>query len=65
MVSWLARIVLIAAGFIASWVVAENEPWFHTLQLAAAVLLVMLIVFVVAFWPARWTTTLNKLFKRQ
>lgn len=64
MVSWVARIVLIVAGVVASGVVAENEPWFHTLQLATAILLVVLIVFVVAFWPARWTAKLNRLFKR-
>ena len=63
-VSWTARIVLIVAGVVASGVAAASEPWFRTLQLAIAVLLVALIVFVVALWPARWTAKLNRLFKR-
>ncbi|HYL48686.1 MAG TPA: hypothetical protein VET84_04910 [Stellaceae bacterium] len=62
--SWIARIVLIVAGIAAGAVAAETEPWFHTLQLAIAVLLVVLIVFVIAFWPASWTATLNRLWKR-
>lgn len=64
MVSWIARIVLIVAGIVASWLVAKDAPYFPTLQLATAVLLVVLIVFVVAFWPARWTAKFNRLFKR-
>jgi hypothetical protein len=64
MVSWIARIVLIVAGVVASWLVAENAPFFPTLQLATAVLLFVFIVFVIAFWPASWTAKFNRLWKR-
>lgn len=64
MVSWIARIVLLVAGMVASWLVAKDAPYFPTLQLANAVLLVALIVFVIAFWPARWTAKFTRLFKR-
>lgn len=64
LVSWIARIVLIVAGIVASWLVTKDAPYFRTLQLATAVLLVVLIVFAIAFWPARWTAKFRRLFKR-
>lgn len=64
MVSWIARIVLIVAGVVASWLVAKDEPFFPTLQMATAVLLFVLAVLAVAFWPASWTANLNRLWKR-
>lgn len=64
MVSWIARIVLIVAGVVASWLVANDAAFFPTLQLATAVLLFVLIVLVIAFWPASWTAKLNRLWKR-
>lgn len=64
LVSWIARIVLIVAGIVASWLVAKDAPYFRTLQLATAVLLVVLILVAIAFWPARWTAKFRRLFKR-
>lgn len=64
MVSWIARIILIVAGIVASWLVAKDVSYFPTLQLAVAVLLVALVVLAIAFWPARWTVRFNRLFKR-
>ncbi|MDE1930111.1 MAG: hypothetical protein KGI43_01000 [Alphaproteobacteria bacterium] len=64
MVSWIARLVLIVAGIVASWLVAKDAPYFRTLQLPTAVLLVVLILVAIAFWPARWTAKFRRLFKR-
>jgi hypothetical protein len=55
MVSWVARLLLIAAGTVTSWFVARDEPNFSVIQLATALLLLTFVVAVLAFRPARWT----------
>jgi hypothetical protein len=54
MVSWLARGILLLAGFITSWFIAKDEPTFGGVQMAVGLLLLALIVFVIAFWPTQW-----------
>jgi small-conductance mechanosensitive channel len=63
MVGWLARGLLIAAGFVTSWFMTRDSPQFGVMQVAVATLLLALIVAVLAFWPARWTQALNRLRK--
>jgi hypothetical protein len=53
-ISWLIRLFLIAAGSIAGLVVAKDAPNFGLVQSMIAIMLVVLIVGVLAFWPARW-----------
>jgi hypothetical protein len=62
-ISWLARGLLIAAGFVASWFMTRDSPQFGLLEMAVALLLVVFIVAVLAFWPERWTHILNRLHK--
>jgi formate hydrogenlyase subunit 3/multisubunit Na+/H+ antiporter MnhD subunit len=62
-ISWLARGLLIAAGFVASWFMTRDSLQFGLLEMAVALLLVVFIVAVLAFWPERWTHILNRLHK--
>ena len=63
MVSWIVRGLLVVAGAITSWFVASDAPNFGVIQMVVALLLLTLTVAVVAFWPSRWTITLNRLQK--
>jgi hypothetical protein len=63
MLGWVARGLLIVAGFVASWLVAKDAPQFGLMQMAVAIILVVLVVGVLAFWPERWTNVLNRLHK--
>lgn len=60
MLSWLVRLLLLASGTIAGWVVAQDAPNFGVVQAMVALLLIALIVFVLAFWPARWSHMLDR-----
>ena len=62
-ISWLARGLLISAGFVASWFITRDSPQFGLLEMAVALLLFIFIVAVLAFWPERWTHILNRLHK--
>jgi uncharacterized membrane protein YphA (DoxX/SURF4 family) len=63
MLSWVVRLLLIVASFIASWFVAKDAPQFGVMQMAVALILMVLVVAVVAFWPERWSHTLNRVGK--
>ena len=55
MLGWFVRGLLIVAGFVASWFVAIDAPQFGLVQMAAAMILFVLVLWVLAFWPERWT----------
>jgi hypothetical protein len=59
-ISWVVRLLLIAAGAVAQWFVTEDAPNFGIVQGVVAVLLLALIVFVLAFWPRAWSYRLNR-----
>jgi len=61
MISWIVRLLMIAAGAVTSWGVAEDAPNFGIIQVMVALLLLTLIVAVLAFWPPNWTARLNGL----
>jgi len=63
MLGWVARGLLIVAGFVASWVVARDAPQFGIMQMAVALFLFVLVVWVLAFWPERWTHLLSRFHK--
>ena len=63
MISWIVRFLLIAAGVVTGWFIAEDAANFGVVQMMVALLLLTLTVAVVAFWPSRWTVTLNRLQK--
>jgi uncharacterized membrane protein len=60
MLSWAVRLVVVAAGGIVGLFVAEGSPRFGIYQAMAALLLVVLAVFVGAFWPRRWSHFLDR-----
>ncbi|HUC50923.1 MAG TPA: hypothetical protein VMA30_16205 [Xanthobacteraceae bacterium] len=60
MLSWAVRLVLIAAGGIVGLFIAEDTPRFGIYQAMVSLLLVVLVVFVVAFWPQRWSHFLDR-----
>jgi hypothetical protein len=61
MIAWIVRLLMIVAGAVTSWAVAEDAPNFGAIQMMVALLLLTLIVAVLAFWPSRWTIRLNRL----
>ena len=60
MFAWILRAFLIIVGFIASWFVTRDAPQFGIFEMAVALILFVLIVAVLAFWPERWTRFLNR-----
>jgi hypothetical protein len=64
MLGWIARGLLIAAGVVASWFVAKDAPQFGIMQMAVALILVVFIAAVLAFWPEQWSHILNRLHKQ-
>jgi len=46
MIAWLTRLILIPAGFIASWFVAKDAPNFGAVQAMVAVFLLVFILLV-------------------
>jgi hypothetical protein len=60
MVSWLARGLLFVAGIVTSWFIAEDSSAFGGMQMAIGLLLLVLVVFVVAFWPVGWLRSLTR-----
>jgi len=60
---WVVRGLLIVAGFLASWFVAKDAPQFGLMQMAVSLLLLVLVLWVLAFWPERWTHMLNRVDK--
>ncbi len=63
MISWVVRLVMIAAGIVTSWFIAKDAGNFGVVQTMVALLLIALIVAVFAFWPSHWTIRLNRLQK--
>ena len=57
---WIVRGLLIVASFVASWLVAKDSPQFGIMQMAVTLVLVILVVWVLAFWPERWTHILKR-----
>ncbi|SCX92717.1 hypothetical protein [Microvirga guangxiensis] len=63
MISWVVRLLLIAASVVTSWFVAKDAVNFGIIQMMVALLLLTLVVAIFAFWPSRWTIKLNRLPK--
>jgi hypothetical protein len=63
MLSWIVRLLMVAAGFVTSWFVAKDAPIFGVAQVMMTLILIALIVAIVAFWPQRWTAALNRLHR--
>jgi hypothetical protein len=63
MINWLAQGLLDSAGFVASCFITRDAPQFGVMQGAVAIVLLVSIVAVLAFWPAQWAISLNQLHK--
>jgi hypothetical protein len=61
MISWIVRVLMIAAGAVTGWLVAEDAPNFGVIQMMVTLVLLTLIVAVLAFWPSDWTARPNRL----
>ena len=64
MFSWLIRLILIIAGVVAEWFIARDAPQFQLVELCVSIFLVVFIVFVLAFWPTRWSQYFNGMHKK-
>jgi len=63
MLSLIFRGFLIAVGFVASWFVAKDAAQFGVMQMAVALILAVLIVAILAFWPERRNRILTRVHK--
>lgn len=63
MLGWIARVVLIAAGFVTSWFVARDAAIFGITQVLVSLLLITAVVAILAFWPSQWTSGLSRFRK--
>jgi hypothetical protein len=59
----IVRGFVIAAGSVAGWFAAKDSPRFGIIQMAVVLILVVLVIAVLAFWPERWTHILNRIGK--
>jgi hypothetical protein len=64
MFSWLIRILMILAGAMAEWLIARDSPRFQLVELFMSFFLVLLMIYVAAFWPARWSEYLNSTYRK-
>ena len=55
MIGWVARGLLIVAGFVVSWFVPKDTPQFGLMQMAVGIIVFVFVIWVLAFWPERWT----------
>ena len=63
MIAPVFRGFLIVVGFIASWFVTKDAPQFGIMEMAVALIQIVVIVAVLAFWPERWSHILNRIHK--
>jgi hypothetical protein len=59
-VSLIVRGLLLISGTVTGWFVASDAPNFSFIQGMVSLLVIAVIVFVIAFWPARWSHFLNR-----
>ncbi|MGH6883115.1 hypothetical protein [Hypericibacter sp.] len=51
MFGWLVRIVMSLAAVITGWFVVNDSPSFGIVQMAVSLLLIVLFVAIMVFWP--------------
>jgi hypothetical protein len=59
-VSLIVRALLLVSGTVTGWFVASDAPNFSFIQGMVSLLVIAMIVFVIAFWPARWSHLLDR-----
>ncbi len=60
MVSLIVRVLLVLSGTVTGWFVARDAPNFTFIQGMVSLVVIAVIVFVIAFWPVRWTRRLDR-----
>ena len=60
MVAWIVRGLLLVSSVVTGWFVSKDSANFSVIQGMMSLVIVAVIVFVLAFWPARWTHLLNR-----
>jgi hypothetical protein len=58
-VAWIVRGLLLVSSVVTGWFVSKDAPNFDFIQGMVSLVVIAVIVFVLAFWPARWTHLLN------
>lgn len=51
MIGWIARVLIVLAGFITSWFVTRDTLNFNIIQMIVAMFLFTFAVAIAAFWP--------------
>jgi hypothetical protein len=64
MMDWIAQAPLDSAGFIVSCFISRETPQFAVMEGSLALVLLVFIVALVAFWPPQWTIPLKQLHKK-
>ena len=64
MMNWFVQALLDSAGFVASCFITRDAPQFGLMQGAVALVLLVSIVAVLAFWPAQWGPFLSISFTK-
>jgi hypothetical protein len=59
-VSLIVRGLLLLSGTVTDWFVARDAPNFSFIQGMVSLVVIAVIVFVIAFWPARLTHLLDR-----
>jgi hypothetical protein len=59
MIGWAVRGLLAVSGAVTEWFVAEDALNFEIVQMAVALIMLALVVFVLAYWPRAWTLWLE------
>jgi hypothetical protein len=59
-VSWIVRGLLVISGTVTEWFVSKDATNFTVIQGMVSLAVIAVIVFVVAYWPARWTHLLDR-----
>ena len=53
MLGWIVRIFMAGGSVITGWFIAKDEPSFGLVQVVVAMLLLVVLVCIFAFWPSR------------
>ncbi len=61
--AWPVRILLLVAGLITGIFIAKDSPQFDLVAAMVGIMLIVLFVFVVAFWPTAWSGAINQIWK--
>jgi hypothetical protein len=59
-VSLIVRVLLVISGSVTGLFVSKDAPNFTFIQGMMSLVVIAVIVFAIAFWPARWSHLLDR-----